>query len=164
MRTTIPSPIGDLTLTVDDDGAVTRLELPGRAHAAAEPSDDPRFAQATVQLAEYFDGTRTAFDLPLNPRGTAFERAVWDLLLQIPCGETTTYAELARRLDRPNAARAVGRANALNPIAIVVPCHRVIGSNGSLTGYAGGLDAKRALLDLEAAAAATNASPAAVRR
>lgn len=163
MQTTIPSPIGALTLTVDDDGALVALDLPGRA-APAPPADDPRFDQARIQIGEYFAGARTAFDLPLRARGSEFERRVWAELLRIPCGETRTYAELARRLGHPKAARAVGRANARNPIAIVVPCHRVIGSDGSLTGYAGGLECKRELLELEAAAAATSASPADVRR
>jgi methylated-DNA-[protein]-cysteine S-methyltransferase len=163
MQTTIPSPIGELTLTVDEDGAITALDLPGRAMPAA-PSDDPRFERARTQLAEYFAGARTAFELPLRPRGSDFEQRVWDELLRIPCGETITYGEIAQRLGHPKAARAVGRANALNPIAILVPCHRVIGSDGSLTGYAGGLEAKRALLELEAAAAATRASPADVLR
>lgn len=139
MQTTIPSPIGALTLTVDDDGALVALDLPGRA-APAPPSDDRRFDEARIQIGEYFAGARTAFDLPLRARGSEFERRVWAELLRIPCGETRTYAELARRLGHPKAARAVGRANARNPIAIVVPCHRVIGSDGSLTGYAGGLE------------------------
>ena len=168
MQTTIPSPIGTLTATVDEDGALTRLDLPGRA-PQSPPSDDPRFDELAAQLAEYFAGRRTTFDLTLRARGSAFEQRVWTELSRIPYGETTTYAEIARRIGHPGWARAVGRANGRNPIAIVVPCHRVIGSNGSLTGYAGGLELKAALLGLEAgageaAAAATSASPAAVRR
>jgi methylated-DNA-[protein]-cysteine S-methyltransferase len=148
MHTTIPSPLGDLRLTVDDDGALTQLRFGG-----GDVSGDPCFRTATTQLAEYFDGARTSFDLPLRPRGNAFEQLVWEQLLRIPYGETASYAEIAQRIGHPGSARAVGRANARNPIAIVVPCHRVIGSDGSLTGYAYGLDIKRALLELEGAPA-----------
>lgn len=102
-----------------------------------------------AQLAEYFAGARREFDLPLAPRGTAFQQRVWEELRRIPYGETISYAELARRVGRPGASRAVGRANATNPIAVIVPCHRVIGSDGALTGYAGGEPLKRALLELE---------------
>jgi methylated-DNA-[protein]-cysteine S-methyltransferase len=173
MHKTISSPIGDLTLHVDDDGALTRIgfgggEADGGADAADAPAPNPRAAAGAdawaAQLREYFAGERTAFDLPLSAHGNAFEQLVWAELARIPYGETASYGEIARRIGHPGAARAVGRANARNPIAVVVPCHRVIGSNGSLTGYAGGLESKRALLALEAAAAATSASPAAVRR
>jgi methylated-DNA-[protein]-cysteine S-methyltransferase len=162
MDTTIDFPIGALRLTVADDGAVTGVDFAGGGAAA----NDPRFDGVADQLREYFDGERTAFDLDLRPRGSAFERRVWDELLRIPYGKTASYAEIAERIGHPGAARAVGRANARNPIAIVIPCHRVVGSDGSLTGYAGGLQSKRSLLALEAeaAAAATTASPAAVRR
>src|SRR5205085_9923425 len=102
------------------------------------------------QLREFFAGERTAFELPLRPAGTPFQRAVWDALLEVPYGETTGYGALAQRLGRPGAARAVGLANARNPLAIVVPCHRVVGASGALTGYAGGLERKRFLLELEA--------------
>jgi methylated-DNA-[protein]-cysteine S-methyltransferase len=165
MHTTIPSPLGDLALTVDDDGAVTAVTI-ARDGREGIASKDPRFDDLSEQLQQYFAGERTAFDLPLRPRGSAFEHLVWDELERIPYGETASYAEIARRIGHPGSARAVGRANARNPIAIVVPCHRVIGSDGSLTGYAGGLERKRALLALEgeAAAAATSASPGAVRR
>jgi len=166
MHKTIASPIGNLTLHIDDDGALTQLEF-GAAEAAAQTGREAAALDAVAdQLREYFAGERSAFDLPLRPRGNAFEQRVWAELARIPYGQTASYAEIARRIGRPDAARAVGRANARNPIAIVVPCHRVIGSNGSLTGYAGGIDAKRALLALEASAvaAATSASPAAVRR
>ena len=105
--------------------------------------------QARQQLTEYFAGQRREFDLPLAPAGTDFQRRVWELLREIPYGETVTYGELARRLGNPKSARAVGMACNRNPIAIVVPCHRVVGSTGSLTGYAGGLDAKAFLLKLE---------------
>jgi methylated-DNA-[protein]-cysteine S-methyltransferase len=103
------------------------------------------------QLAEYFAGQRTAFELPLAPAGTPFQRNVWDALLAIPYGETRSYGELAAAVGKPGAARAVGRANHDNPIGVVIPCHRVIGAAGSLTGYAGGVDRKRYLLELEGA-------------
>jgi methylated-DNA-[protein]-cysteine S-methyltransferase len=147
MQTTISSPIGDLRLTVADDGALTRVDF-----GAGDLSDDPRFQAVVTQLNEYFAGERTAFDLPLRQKGSAFEQAVWAELLTIPYGETASYGEIAARIGRPGMARAVGSANARNPIAIICPCHRVIGSDGSLTGYAGGLETKRSLLDLEAGA------------
>jgi methylated-DNA-[protein]-cysteine S-methyltransferase len=166
MHKTISTSIGELTLFVDDDGAITRLDFGGRELAAADGDEGAALDDAAAQLSEYLAGERTTFDLPLRASGNAFERLVWAELARIPYGETASYGEIARRIGHPGAARAVGRANARNPIAIVVPCHRVIGSDGSLTGYAGGLDLKRALLALEAdaVAAATNASPAAVRR
>jgi methylated-DNA-[protein]-cysteine S-methyltransferase len=119
------------------------------------PLDDPEappLAAAAAQLDEYFAGERRDFDLELDLRGTEFQRAVWDELLRIPYGETMSYGELARRLGRPERVRAVGAANGRNPVAIVVPCHRVIGADGSLTGYGGGLDRKRALLAVEGSA------------
>jgi methylated-DNA-[protein]-cysteine S-methyltransferase len=103
-----------------------------------------------TQLREYFEGRRRSFDVPLEPTGSSFELAVWTALREIPYGETVSYGELAARIGRPEAARAVGVANARNPIAVIVPCHRVIGADGSLTGYGGGLERKRLLLDLEA--------------
>ncbi len=106
-------------------------------------------AQALDQIAEYLDGRRRDFGLPLDERGTDFQCQVWDALRQIPCGQTRTYSELARTIGRPAAVRAVGAANGANPLPIVVPCHRLIGSDGSLTGYGGGLDVKRQLLELE---------------
>ena len=148
MQTTIDSPVGPLALTVDDDGALTRLGF-----GAGDASDDPRFAPAVAQLREYFAGERTGFDLELRPEGgSAFERRVWTELITIPYGETASYGEIAARIGRPGMARAVGSANARNPIAIICPCHRVIGSDGSLTGFGGGLENKRTLLDLEAGA------------
>ena len=109
-------------------------------------------AHVTAQLDEFFAGSRTSFDLAVEPaRGTPFERAVWEAVSAIPYGQTATYAEIAAAIGRPSACRAVGRANGRNPVALVVPCHRVVGSDGSLTGYAGGLPMKRALLELEAA-------------
>ena len=146
MQTTIASPVGPLALTVDDDGALTRLGF-GRGGT----SDDPRFAPAVAQLREYFAGERRDFDLPLRPDGgSPFEQRVWQALLEIPYGETVSYGQIAARIGHPGKARAVGRANGRNPIAIVCPCHRVIGSDGALTGYAGGIDRKRALLEREA--------------
>jgi methylated-DNA-[protein]-cysteine S-methyltransferase len=148
--TLLPSPVGPLLLTGGDDG-LTRVLLDGTDPAPGWTRDDARFTEAARQLGEYFAGERTTFDLPLRPAGTAFEERVWDELRRIPYGETTSYGALARRLGHPRAARAVGRANGRNQLAIVVPCHRVIGASGALTGYAGGVERKRALLALERA-------------
>jgi methylated-DNA-[protein]-cysteine S-methyltransferase len=156
MQTTIPSPVGPLALTVDDDGALTRIGF-----GAGDVSDDARFDRVVTQLTEYFAGRRTDFDLDLRPDGgSPFERRVWAALLEIPYGETASYGEIAARIGHPGKARAVGRANGRNPIAIVCPCHRVIGSDGSLTGYGGGLENKRTLLDLEAGALTLAMDPA----
>ena len=148
------SPIGELLL-VGDGHALHGLHMQeGRTSVAVDPAwrraDEP-FADVRRQLSEYFDGQRIDFDVPLAMAGTQFQRRVWDELREIPYGDTTTYGELARRLGRPSASRAVGLANGRNPVAVIVPCHRVIGSDGSLTGYGGGLERKRLLLDLEAA-------------
>jgi len=152
----VPSPIGDLTV-VAEDGAVTHLlmdaakyrpEDPDVLGEVGDPADEP-FAAAAVQLAAYFAGALTEFDLPLAPRGDTFHQRVWALLREIPYGETRSYGQLARALGDRNLAQAVGTANGRNPIAVVVPCHRVIGADGSLVGYAGGLDRKRYLLALE---------------
>jgi methylated-DNA-[protein]-cysteine S-methyltransferase len=150
---TVPSPVGPLTI-VARDGVITGLYMDAQRHAPAQfglPGDlaDEPFATAAAQLTAYFDGTLTEFELPLAPEGTQFQRKVWDGLRAIPYGKTVSYGELARRIGSPAASRAVGLANGRNPIAIVVPCHRVIGSDGSLTGYGGGLDRKRFLLALE---------------
>jgi len=162
MHRTISTSIGDLTLAADDDGAITQVGFGGGAavghNGDATSSGDPAAGStaaaaldaAATQLHEYLAGERTAFDLPLRPHGNPFEQLVWAELARIPYGETTSYGEVARRIGHPGSARAVGRANGRNPIAIVLPCHRVIGSDGSLTGYGGGLDLKRALLTLEA--------------
>ena len=161
LYTYVPSPLGDL-LVVRDDGGITGLYLPTGRHASAHRPewirDDSAFEDARTQLAEYFAGTRTTFDLPLNPSGTAFQAKVWMALREIPYGETASYGETAQAIGSPTASRAVGLANGQNPISIIVPCHRVIGANGSLTGYGGGLDAKKFLLSHEAAHAGLFAS------
>jgi methylated-DNA-[protein]-cysteine S-methyltransferase len=155
--TTIDSPIGELLLVGDGDALHGLYMQQGRRPIgpAAEwrPASDP-FADVCGQLGEYFAGERTAFDVALALHGSAFERRVWGALQEIPYGETTSYGELARRIGHPTAARAVGLANGRNPVAVIVPCHRVIGADGTLTGYGGGLERKRLLLDLEAPAAA----------
>lgn len=146
------SPLGKLTLE-SDGGALTRIRLPAEKWepdpGVARVRKPELFREAAAQLGAFFRGERTAFDLKLNPRGTPFQTKVWNLLREIPRGETITYGELARRSGNPKAARAVGTANGKNPIPIIIPCHRVIGSSGKLTGYAGGLEAKRKLLELE---------------
>lgn len=150
------TPVGPLTL-VARNGALVGVWMEDQRHhpgvmAYGEPAraDDQVLAGAAAQLEEYFAGGRTEFDLPLAPEGTDFQRRVWAELVRIPYGETVSYGELARRLGNPTGSRAVGLANGRNPIGIVVPCHRVVGSGGDLTGYGGGLPRKRLLLDLEA--------------
>lgn len=149
----LPSPVGPL-LAVSNGEALTGLYTEGhRGPPGVEPSwrrDAGPFREAGAQLQAYFDGEGRIFDLPLAPRGTDFQHAVWAALREIPFGDRVSYGELARRIGRPTASRAVGRANGCNPISIVVPCHRVVGSGGSLTGYAGGLDCKERLLEHEA--------------
>jgi methylated-DNA-[protein]-cysteine S-methyltransferase len=151
--TTESSPIGELTL-VGDGESLTGVYMTEHRHRPPLPDgarrDPAAFAGAREQLGEYFAGERTSFDLPLRMDGTEFQREVWDALLDIAYGETESYGELAQRIGRPDAVRAVGLANGRNPISIVVPCHRVIGASGSLTGYGGGLERKRFLLELEA--------------
>lgn len=151
-HTTVDSPVGPLTL-VARGGVLSGLYMTEQRHRPADdtfgPEDPSPFEDVTKQLAEYFDGARTSFDLPLELVGTPFQRTVWEALREIPHGETVSYGELAQRLGRPSAARAVGLANGRNPIGIIVPCHRVVGSSGSLTGYGGGLERKRQLLDFE---------------
>jgi len=148
---TVDSPVGPLTLA----GQGRRLMHLRMADQTYEPShdgwepDETAFPDAVEQLEEYFAGTRTEFELELELVGTAFQRRVWGALLTIPYGETRSYGDIARQIGSPGAFRAVGLANGHNPIGIIVPCHRVIGSNGSLTGYGGGLDRKRSLLQLE---------------
>ena len=144
-------PEGPLLLAVDDAGRVLRLHfVDGALPLEGEWVEDPAaLNEMTRQLDEYFAGDRTEFDLELAPRGTPFQLEVWQQLCRIPYGETISYGELAKRVDRPGAARAVGAANGQNPIAIIVPCHRVIGADGSLTGFGGGLPWKRWLLNRE---------------
>jgi methylated-DNA-[protein]-cysteine S-methyltransferase len=147
------TPIGPLTALVDDGGALTRL-LFAREPAPAEAAvawDEGRCAHVGAQLDEYFRGERRAFDLPLAPRGTEFQRRVWSALPRIPYGRTLEYRELAEAIGKPGAFRAAGRANATNPIPIIIPCHRVVGADGSLTGYGGGIEVKERLLRLEGA-------------
>ena len=155
MWTVMPSPVGDLRI-VERDGAIVAIEFsPFRPSADGRPlgprsDDEPVLVEAVRQLTAYFARELTDFDLPLAPVGTEFQRRVWQQLAKIGYGETASYGEIAGRLGMTNAAsRAVGLANGRNPIPIVVPCHRVIGANGTLTGYAGGLDRKQLLLHLE---------------
>jgi methylated-DNA-[protein]-cysteine S-methyltransferase len=152
--TYLDSPLGDLLLAGDDD-ALRVVSFPrGKGRRRPEPgwSEDARpFRAAARQLDEYIAGRRERFELPLAPAGTEFQLAVWQALRRIPYGRTWSYAELAKRIGRPRATRAVGAANGANPLPIVVPCHRVIGADGSLTGFGGGLPAKKLLLELEGA-------------
>jgi methylated-DNA-[protein]-cysteine S-methyltransferase len=150
----IDSPVGPLLVAADEEGLHLIHFQAGRWRrrpGASWERDPAAFRALAGQLGEYFRRERRTFDLPLAPRGTAFQLATWRALTTIPYGETISYAELARRVGRPEASRAVGAANGANPLPIVVPCHRVIGKDGSLTGFGGGLDAKRALLELEGA-------------
>ncbi|HKP54549.1 MAG TPA: methylated-DNA--[protein]-cysteine S-methyltransferase [Chloroflexia bacterium] len=154
--THLPSPLGPILLTSDGAG-LTGLYMSEYKHGE-EVRDDwilgdnaPLLQEAKRQLTAYFDGTLKEFDLPLTMRGTPFQLRVWEELTRIPYGTTISYGELARRVGNPNASRAVGLANGRNPISIIVPCHRVIGSDGKLTGYGGGLPRKSALLSFEAA-------------
>ncbi|MGX5653482.1 methylated-DNA--[protein]-cysteine S-methyltransferase [Geodermatophilus nigrescens] len=145
----LPSPVGPLTV-VADDGVLVRLYLsPPGPEADLGARDDAALAAVTGQLGEYLAGGREAFDLPLRPLGSGFERAVWDELTRIPYGRTTTYGAVARAVGQPGGAQAVGLACGRNPLAIVVPCHRVVGADGGLVGFGGGLARKRFLLDLE---------------
>jgi methylated-DNA-[protein]-cysteine S-methyltransferase len=136
-----------------DGHSLEAVRLPDKGRPAVPTNghrrDDDAFAAARTQLAEYFGGTRTTFDLSLSPKGTPFQLRVWDALCQIPYAATASYGEIAAAIGRPSASRAVGLANSRNAIAIIVPCHRVIGADGSLVGYGGGLDRKRYLLELE---------------
>jgi methylated-DNA-[protein]-cysteine S-methyltransferase len=151
-HTVVGSPLGDLTL-VADDGSLTGLYF--RHHwyrpdpASFGPRDDTGYGDVTRQLGEYFAGERTEFDLPLDPRGDGFQQLVWKLISRIPYGQTTSYGDLARQLGDGVLAKDVGQAVGRNPLSVIVPCHRVVGKDGQLTGYAGGLGRKRFLLDLE---------------
>lgn len=152
----LDSPIGILTLAADDDG-LRRIDFPPPRPPAAgadwQEGSNAVLEQACAQLREYFAGARRAFDLPLSPHGTPFQREVWTALAVIPYGDTWSYRDLAERVGRPAAVRAVGAANGRNPLPIVLPCHRVIGADGSLTGFGGGLPTKAFLLRLEGARA-----------
>jgi methylated-DNA-[protein]-cysteine S-methyltransferase len=180
-HTVLPSPLGPLTVVAEVPvrtggadragetgavagggvGALTGVyfegHMRGPSPAALGPRDDdrPEFAALRRQLDEYFAGDRSGFDLPLAPRGEPFRQRVWALLRQIPYGETRSYGQLARELGDPALAQAVGSANGRNPLSVIVPCHRVVGADGSLTGYAGGLERKRFLLELEGADSVT---------
>jgi methylated-DNA-[protein]-cysteine S-methyltransferase len=150
--TQIESPVGSLLLAADDAGLRQILFIKGRRAVRPNPTwrQDSGPHQETIrQLREYFAGELESFDLPLAPEGTLFQLEVWKRLCEVPYGQTISYGELARRIGNPNASRAVGLANGANPIPIVIPCHRVIGSNGKLTGYGGGLPIKEKLLALE---------------
>jgi methylated-DNA-[protein]-cysteine S-methyltransferase len=151
--TTMDSPLGELLLLGDGE-TLHGLHMQASRHPLRiNPSwqrDDEAFAEVRRQLEEYFAGERSTFDIKMHLGGTAFQRTVWHALTEIPYGETISYGELARRIGRPDRARAVGTANGQNPIAVIVPCHRVIGADGKLVGYGGGLDNKRRLLELEA--------------
>jgi len=154
VSTVIDTPIGRLTIVASDDGVRAILwpdEDPGRVRleAAVTDSDHPVIVATVAQLGEYFDGEREEFDLPLDPVGTDFQQSAWTALRTIPFGTTISYGEQASRMGDRRKARAVGAANGRNPISIVVPCHRVVGSNGALTGFAGGIDTKAWLLDHE---------------
>ncbi|WP_309713809.1 methylated-DNA--[protein]-cysteine S-methyltransferase [Armatimonas sp.] len=150
------TPLCTLRLTSDGEALTGIYLLPDHRHAPEMTTDWeesptlPIFQKAATQLAEYFAGQRTTFSLPLAPTGTAFQKRVWAELIKIPYGQTISYGELARRIGNPSASRAVGLANGKNPLSIIVPCHRVIGASGKLTGYGGGLARKEALLSLEA--------------
>ncbi|WP_350348933.1 methylated-DNA--[protein]-cysteine S-methyltransferase [Agromyces sp. G08B096] len=155
---TVPTAIGDLLVVADGD-ALRGIYFPGHWHPPApdtigadvDPRTDAVITTTVTQLTEYLDGARTQFDVPTAPIGDPFQHAVWNMLREIPYGETTTYGALADRLGDRNLARRVGNAVGRNPISIIVPCHRVVGAGGSLTGYAGGLERKRTLLELEGA-------------
>ena len=153
----IDSPVGPLLLAASDAG-LHAIEFAENRHPVKrsddwQQGDHPLLAEAQRQLDGYFDGTRNAFNLPLSPQGTDFQRNVWNTLASIPYGQTISYAQLAQRIGKPSAMRAVGAANGRKPLPIVLPCHRVIGADGSLTGFGGGLPTKQFLLQLEGALA-----------
>jgi methylated-DNA-[protein]-cysteine S-methyltransferase len=155
-RSTLETPVGTIGIAVDAQGTLVEILLPNRRPSVSSseppsPAADRGMQNARAQLREYFLGKRRTFALPLAPHGSAFEQQVWTQLLAVPYGATTSYGAIAAGLGLINGAPAVGRANGANPIPIVIPCHRVIGSDGELTGYGGGLPLKRALLELEGA-------------
>lgn len=143
------TPVGAIGLE-EENGAIVRLLLPGAPAPRIACHETPLLTEGKRQLLEYLAGVRRVFDLPLAPKGTEFYRSVWRALEEIPYGETRSYRDIAQTVGRPKAVRAVGQANHNNPIPIIIPCHRVVGANGSLTGYGGGLDLKERLLRLEA--------------
>ena len=151
----IETPIGPLHAAFDEEGRLAELKFGSPWPVARDPESEAwaempgQLATVNGQLREYFSGKRKTFDFPLAPKGTPFQLTVWNALLAIPYGDTITYAELAHRIGRPSAIRAVGAANGANPIPVIIPCHRVIGSNGTLTGYGGGIERKQWLLALE---------------
>ena len=153
----IPTPLGGLKAAFDAEGNLTGLVFLKQGEAAAEGDDPPAPSSAAKNMAKslveqldaYFAGRLRAFSLPIAPRGTPFQLRVWERLMAIPYGSTTTYGQIAKDLGKPGLSRAVGRANGANPIWLIIPCHRVIGADGSLTGYAGGLERKARLLELE---------------
>jgi len=152
--TELDSPTGTLTLVASERALVDVWwdlgeELPSGLREAVRNDSHPILLQTARQLQEYFDGARQQFDVPLDPRGTDFQKKVWMALRQIPFGQTRSYGQIARQIGTPSASRAVGAANGKNPIPIIVPCHRVIGANGTLTGFGGGLENKALLLKLE---------------
>jgi methylated-DNA-[protein]-cysteine S-methyltransferase len=151
-HTVMDSPVGPLTL-VANDGELCGLYMAEQRHRPSEATfgvaDAGLFAEAVEQVEEYFAGSRTHFDLPLGPVGTEFQQRVWEALQAIPYGQTVAYGQIATKIGNPAASRAVGLANGRNPIGIIVPCHRVVGSTGCLTGYGGGLERKQFLLDFE---------------
>ena len=158
LYTTVASPIGEILLT-GDERALTGIYMPPHRHGPEvgpgwRRAETEPLTAAAKQLEAYFAGTRRDFDLPLDPGGTEFQRRVWAALTEIPYGETRSYGEIAAAIGAPGAARAVGLANGRNPLSIVVQCHRVVGSTGALTGYGGGMERKRMLLDLERGALA----------
>lgn len=144
----ITTPMGTMT-ALEEDGALIRLDFGKNEPEGAEYGETDLLQETLRQMGEYFSGTRREFTLPLAPRGTAFQMKVWNALSAIPYGQTRSYHDIALQAGSPSATRAVGGANHRNPISIIIPCHRVIGANGSLTGYGGGLDKKEALLALE---------------
>ena len=164
----VSTPLGKMLLASDGDALVgvwfegQRYE-PRRDSSWVRRGNLPALVRAGAELSEYFAGARTEFTLPLAPAGTAFQREVWSAIAAIPFGETAAYSDLASRIGRPASIRAAGAATGRNPLSIIVPCHRVVGADGTLTGYAGGLDRKRALLALERSAGAVGGAPAARR-
>jgi len=150
------SPLGPVIAIADDDG-IRHVDFVGAKYERpiapdwVEDPDAPALAACAAQLAEYFAGERTEFELPLAPRGSDFQQRVWREIARVPYGETISYAELAKRAGAPGQARAAGAATGRNPVGVVIPCHRIVGSDGSLTGYAGGVERKRGLLEIEGA-------------